>query len=216
MPTYSDEFDVFVEQRLRELGLSKSEMMRTAELSRTVYYKLASGQTEQARVGTILKLAYALKVHPFFLFRRIIKDLEPLSHSEPTLYKCDATGFVRDVTIPDNTLVTAGQVFEKVWEIQNLGVVPWFGRRLVCVDAPVNTTIASEVMPPRDYTLLPAEQSIAIPDTLPEERVMLAMTFTAPVFPCSVLSYWKMVDKEGRLCFPANQGLYCQVQVLGI
>lgn len=38
---------------------------------------------------------------------------------------CDNSAYVSDVTIPDKTVVTAGQVFEKTWALQNTGSCTW-------------------------------------------------------------------------------------------
>lgn len=38
---------------------------------------------------------------------------------------CYGLSFVRDVSIPDNTPVTAGQTFTKTWEVKNAGSCAW-------------------------------------------------------------------------------------------
>ena len=38
---------------------------------------------------------------------------------------CERVRFVDDVTIPDNTVMTPGQVFRKTWRIQNAGSCAW-------------------------------------------------------------------------------------------
>ena len=38
---------------------------------------------------------------------------------------CYGLSFVSDVTIPDNTPVTAGQAFTKTWKVKNAGSCPW-------------------------------------------------------------------------------------------
>jgi hypothetical protein len=41
--------------------------------------------------------------------------------------QCTASAsYVADATIPDGTIVTPGQVFTKVWRIQNTGTCPWY------------------------------------------------------------------------------------------
>jgi transcriptional regulator with XRE-family HTH domain len=217
MANASDDLETFILQRRAKLNISVVELARKAGVTRTTYYKLMKGETEQAKLGTILQLANALEVHPLALLRRMLKDYGALSHTPgTTLYPCDVTGFVQDVTFPDNSLVLVGQVFEKIWEIQNLGKVPWIGRRLVCVDEAVNLRIQSGIAPYQPCLLIPAECSVTIPDTLPEKCVTLSVTFTAPEYPGTFLSYWKMVDADGRFCFPECQGLCCQVKVVAI
>jgi hypothetical protein len=42
----------------------------------------------------------------------------------------DKSRFIRDVTIPDGSILQPGERFEKVWEIQNVGSTPWRDRSL--------------------------------------------------------------------------------------
>ena len=46
----------------------------------------------------------------------------------------DMAAFNADVTTPDHAVVSPGESFRKIWEIQNLGTRPWRGRRVVRVD----------------------------------------------------------------------------------
>jgi hypothetical protein len=38
---------------------------------------------------------------------------------------CDKAAFVRDVTVPDGTVMNPGQTFTKTWELRNIGTCPW-------------------------------------------------------------------------------------------
>ena len=38
---------------------------------------------------------------------------------------CDAAAFVRDVTIPDGTIVEPGRDFTKTWRLKNVGTCSW-------------------------------------------------------------------------------------------
>jgi hypothetical protein len=42
-----------------------------------------------------------------------------------TAVGCDDSLYVADVTIPDGTAMTPGQVFKKTWKLQNTGTCPW-------------------------------------------------------------------------------------------
>jgi Ig-like domain from next to BRCA1 gene len=50
--------------------------------------------------------------------------LSPVGLSTP-VSSCNGLTFVKDVTIPDNTLMTAGQTFTKTWRVRNSGTCPW-------------------------------------------------------------------------------------------
>lgn len=50
--------------------------------------------------------------------------LSPVGVSTP-VSSCNGLAFVKDVTIPDNTLMTAGQTFTKTWRVRNSGTCAW-------------------------------------------------------------------------------------------
>jgi hypothetical protein len=102
----------------------------------------------------------------------------------------DYSDFVRDVTVPDGSLVQPGETIHKQWELNNGGNVPWIGRRLVRLGA--NGGYASPSSP----------GSIPIPDTAPGENVTISVNFVAPEMPANYIVHWKMADEHGRWCFP--------------
>ena len=164
-----------------------------------------------------------LNVHPLVLIRLLFKDKTRtfrVPQLQETKYDKDYSGFVRDVTIPDNSVVTENQIFEKIWEIQNLGEVEWINRRLVCQDEELIVTKKSgESATPLSSSLahlIPLEKEIPIPTTPPNATVQLAVQFRAPDCPCTTISYWKMVDEFGGICFPEMRGVACQVRVVAI
>ncbi len=94
----------------------------------------------------------------------------------------DSAVLVRDVTIPDNTQVKAGEKFTKTWEFINNGTCPWFG-----------------------YTLkfstgdkMNAPLSAPIPDTLPKERVNASVELTAPASNGTFTGYFTLNDANGN------------------
>ncbi|MDI1279380.1 NBR1-Ig-like domain-containing protein [Methylobacter sp.] len=213
------EFSTYVKQRADSLGLNMSELARQAGISRQGLYALLDGTTEQAKISTLITLAKALQVHPMVLFRELLHQLDfPKFSTASAKYRFDASGFIQDVTIPDNTTVFTGQVFTKVWEIQNIGHVNWLGRKLVCMDRKADIPVVPEYIaaPEAVRGLIPTRRIIDIPDTLPGESVMLSMEFIAPSYPCSLISYWKMTDEHEEICFPEAEGLSCMVRVVSL
>jgi transcriptional regulator with XRE-family HTH domain len=212
------EFAEYIKQRAVEKGLSLSELAKNSNLSRQGLYGILNGGKE-ARVSTMIALAAALEVHPVLLFRRLLCQLEfPKVSTVAAKYQFDASGFIQDVTIADNSLVTTDSVFTKVWDIQNIGSVDWIGRKLVCMDRRADNPLMPEyVMPPKAVRgLLPTQRMIDIHVTLSSETVLLSVEFTAPSYPCTVISYWKMLDAEGDICFPETEGLSCLVRVISL
>lgn len=217
MPLY--ELSEYVKQRINTLGLSMSELARQTGISRQGLYGLLDGTTGQAKISTLIALAKALQVHPMVLFRHLLHQLDlPKFSTTSAKYQFDASGFVQDVTIPDNTTVLTDQVFTKIWEIQNIGHVDWLGRKMVCVDQNVDIPAVPDqiVAPEPRRGLVPTRHIIDIPKTLPGDSVILSVEFTAPSYPCSLVSYWKMIDENGEICFPATEGLSCMVRVISL
>jgi hypothetical protein len=213
----SKELSDFIIRRIHELGLTRQEVARRAHITRSALYKLLDQEIEQARLSTFLNLAHALEVHPLCLIRMVVPKLKVAS-PEGTRYKNDYSGFVRDVTVPDNTVVSVSQEFDKLWEIQNLGAVTWENRRLVCVDDELVLFRKhdGELIPMSPRDLIPLEREIPIPVTYPAKTVKLSVRFRAPAYPCTAISYWKMVDEKGDFCFPQMEGIWCKVKVEAI
>lgn len=217
MPLF--EFAEYVRNRAEARGLSMAELARQAGISRQALYGVLDGSTGQAKVSTLIALASALQVHPVVVFRHLLHQLDfPKFSTTTAKYRFDASGFVQDVTIPDNTTMLTNQVFTKVWEIQNIRHVNWLGRKLVCMDRKADFFLVSGpiVAPEAQRGLVPTQRVIDIPETLPGDSVILSVEFTAPSYPCSLISYWKMIDEHEELCFPATEGLSCMVRVVSL
>ncbi|MCK5121200.1 MAG: helix-turn-helix domain-containing protein [Methylococcales bacterium] len=215
----SYEFSEYVKHRTTSLGLNISELARRTGISRQALYSLLDGTTGQAKISTLIALAQALQVHPLVLFRHLLHQLDlPKWSTFSAKYQFDASGFVQDVTIPDNTTVMTDQVFTKMWEIQNIGHINWINRKIVCMDQKLDhPTVPDHIAKPASRrTLTPSEHVVSIPDTLAGDSAILSVEFTAPSYPCSIISYWKMTDENGEICFPETEGLSCMVRVLSI
>jgi hypothetical protein len=46
--------------------------------------------------------------------------------------------------------------------------------------------------------------------------VRVSVRFRAPDYPCTTMSRWKMVDREGAICMPGLTGIWCLVTVTAI
>ena len=97
----------------------------------------------------------------------------------------DAAAWVADVTIPDNTDVTPGQVFVKTWRIQNAGITTW------TVDYDL-VFISGERMG--------TTTEVAVPSSVaPGQQVEISVTLTAPTTVGTYTGYWKMRNASGGL-----------------
>jgi len=117
-----------------------------------------------------------------------------------TLLSFDDSTFVGDVTIPDGQVVPTGRAFRKTWAIRNSGCQVWRDRFLRAENVEASN-------------LKPEQVLIPIPETKPGGTVEISVLLTAPKYPSTCVSYWKMVDAEGRHCFPKYVGLYCKVKI---
>ncbi len=215
------ELSAYILQRIRQLGLTKTQVIERSKLSRQAFYNILNDRIlEETKLSTFITLAHALEVHPLILMRQYFHGWElPVWSSKDTKYPKDHSGFVRDVTYPDNSLVTVNQEFEKIWEIQNLGEVIWENRRLVCIDEElVIIQRRGEEWRPLSQTalLVPLQREVPIPMTHPKQTVIVAVTFRASPIPGTTVSYWKMVDAQGALCFPNLSGVMCLVKVVAV
>lgn len=113
----------------------------------------------------------------------------------------DASAFVGDA-IPHGSLMEPGQVFEQTWRVKNSGKVAWQGRRL------------ERQGPLTGPGLISSQRFADIPDTRPGAVAAITAPLKAPTYDCSSIAYFKMVDAEGRLCFPDSYQLGVDVLVM--
>lgn len=103
--------------------------------------------------------------------------------------------FIEDVTIPDFSLVEAGQTLDKRWLVQNSGTCDWTaGYRLVRLGA-------DEFRGPTELALFPAAAGSSA-----ELRVELI----APEEPGEHISRWQAYSDEG---LPFGQEVYVLIQI---
>ncbi len=108
-------------------------------------------------------------------------EVTPTASSVPT--GCDNSAFIGDVTIPDGTIVTPGQNFEKTWKLQNTGSCTWStSYRLVFV--------SGEAMGGNSPRL---DAPVA-----PGVRADISVDLTAPDSAGTYTGTWRMRNAEGQ------------------
>lgn len=212
----ADQFSEILFRRQKELKLSLSELSRRSKISRQSLYRLLNGEVSQARLTTFSKLANALEIHPLDLLRAFFDDGSICHYdytSKPSAVEFDDVGFIGDITYPDYSIVSPGEVFLKSWEIRNIGKVAWNNRQIVCVDK--NIKVSFDNNTELEYGLKSLENDeITLPNIQPGENHKISVKLKAPEVACTTISMWKMVDHEGVLMFPETTGLYCIVKVV--
>lgn len=214
------EFGLLLRRRILKKSISISQLSRETGISRRALHNLLDGSVGETKFTTLTKLAIVLDLHPMELFSAYFESIDfaydgnITAGRTDTLTEGDDIGFIDDVTMPDGSTVSVCTTFDKIWRIQNTGQIHWQGRSLICIDSYLEV----RGMDGRRIThgLRPAQKQYPVPDIAPGERVDLTITFTAPRYPCSVISCWKMVDANGEFCFPFNEPLSCMVRVISL
>jgi hypothetical protein len=98
---------------------------------------------------------------------------------------CDIADFVADVTIPDGTLVPAGQAFTKTWRFKNAGTCSW-------------TTAYSLVFSSGDQMNGPSTQALPA-NVNPGQTVDISVNLTGPAAAGDYTGNWKLRNASGVL-----------------
>lgn len=203
----------YIRARLNELKMTTTAAAKDSGISRQTWHKLLRADISEARLSTLAAVANTLDTQVLGMLRIYFNEqsLTAANGESTNSMSGFAFEFISDVTYPDNSDVKAGEEFEKVWEVANLGTKPWVGWHLQCIDDSLRSAQAQQNM---EYSLQPQSMRIEIPTTRPGEHVHLRVRFKAPDHPCSAVSYWKGMNAEGELVFPTLTGLYCMVNVM--
>jgi hypothetical protein len=92
--------------------------------------------------------------------------------------------YIADLTIPDGTVVTAGETIDKRWQVKNTGTCNWdqsYHFRL---------TAGSNMGANNEQALFPARSGIEFP---------LRILFTAPQDAGTYRSAWQAIDPQGQV-----------------
>jgi hypothetical protein len=198
----------FLRKRMVALKLSNAEVAKRANISRPTWYRLLNADVGEAKLTTIVKLAAALETHPMVLLRLYFsKSTFSAAHN---IHTRAGGGFIADITYPVNSLVVLGEVFTKVWRVVNLDRQSWKGLYLQCIDNQYSNGKANA------FLLQPQLAKIPVPEIPPGGETELSVVFQAPEYPCTVVSEWKLADKEGVIKDSSLGVLRCVVKVVSL
>jgi hypothetical protein len=114
---------------------------------------------------------------------------------------CNAAEFIRDVTIPDDTIVEPKENFTKIWAIRNIGSCTWERNEYALVLFWGND-MGTDRLVPLQF------------DVQPAQTADLAIEMEAPIVPGCWVSNWMLQDGEGnRFGVGPNYKNYFWVQV---
>lgn len=216
------ELSNFLKQRANALNFSVTAISKKAGISRQTWYRLINADIKQIRIETLNRVAEALQVSLNDLSYFYIKK-QNLQKKQlfKTIYISDNYPFIKEQTTSLDVLVGEEEVFEQQWKIVNKGKSHWINRRLVCVDEVFSIFVKNtnrELSSERccNYAgLKPKHTYINLPLMAHGDYVIVSMQFSAPKKLGSIISFWKMLNVHGEVCFPDNVGLSCQVNVVG-
>ena len=115
---------------------------------------------------------------------------------------CDWVSFIKDVTIPDGTVMAPGEVFTKTWRLQNRGTCTWTSDYYLVFTSgdPMGGTTA-----------------VRLPGIVaPGQYVDVSVTLTAPDSRGRQTGYWMLRNPSGALFgygSKAEQAFYVDIKV---
>jgi hypothetical protein len=127
--------------------------------------------------------------------------VRPTNTAIPTTY-CDWVAFVKDVTIPDGTQLSAGEVFTKTWRLQNRGTCTWTPDYMLVYTS-------GDQMGSTTAVRLPG-------NVAPGQTVDVSVSLTAPAVNGYQRSYWMLRNPSGALFGSgnkANEAFYVEIKV---
>jgi pimeloyl-ACP methyl ester carboxylesterase len=116
----------------------------------------------------------------------LMEDL--ISPPEPTPPPVnDNARFIRDITIPDGTVVSPGQALVKTWRMRNTGRSTWgSGYQLAFVGG----------------EQMGAPSAVNVPTTAPGQQVDISVNLTAPASGGNHVGYWQLRNPQGTYFGP--------------
>lgn len=124
-------------------------------------------------------------------------DTGAASTPQPSPPCQNGLAFIADITIPDGTVVTPGAVFDKTWEVENIGTCGWT----------------------EEYSLrhvggsnLGAETTLPLYPARAGTRALINIRFTAPAESGTIHSAWRAYSPDDQ---PFGDAVYVQMIVSG-
>lgn len=201
-----DELAKFVRKRARELDLPQTEIARRARISRQALVKILAGEVRDPRITTVIGLARALQVSPFFMLRQWLTSLGTAGSQWRADMNDGGCSYVGLESLPNGSICGPDQLVTMHCTLQNSGTDPWEGRSLKC--------IAPLVEPESIPALVPVRSTIELPSLAPGATFEAAIEMRTPKVPGMYVCYWKVVDAGGNYCFPDLPPLDCVVNVI--
>ena len=119
-----------------------------------------------------------------------------------TIVPCDQVSFLRDLTIPDGTLLAPGTAFTKIWELKNTGTCAW-NSLYTLVFANQGDLMGGEITQPL----------ITSGAVQPGETVKVSVNLTAPANQGDYKGQWRLRNPTGTEFGPAGKTFWLAIKV---
>ncbi len=120
----------------------------------------------------------------------------------PTPIPCNRASFVKDVTIPDNTEISAGSTFVKTWQLKNTGSCSWTSGYTIYFYS-------------GDQMSGPNSAQLTTGTVSPGSTVDVKVTLIAPTTPGTYKGNWRLRDTGGTsfgIGDGADQSFWVQIK----
>jgi len=137
-----------------------------------------------------------------------VTPIPPTNTAVPTatpVSYCDWLTFVKDVTVPDGTVLLPGETFTKTWRITNRGTCTWTPDYMLVFTS-------GDQMGSTSAVRLPGYVS-------PGQSIDISVTLTAPNVKGRYTGYWMLRNPSGALFGygdKANQAFYVDIDVVDL
>lgn len=198
-------------------GLTKTALIARAGIGRaSLYNLLGSGRKGDPlpSAETLLRLATALMVHPFWLLEGLLSPHATYGQREAT--RGLRMGFVHDISFSDGALVAPGQRFVKKALVQNLSdftvrantIHLRLFHQAIEVHCPRLGTLHNDWL-----SLEPLQECVLEQDLAPGETMTVEIWFKAPERPGPALAILLVADSAGRPLFNEESLIWVWVRV---
>jgi hypothetical protein len=119
-----------------------------------------------------------------------------------TIVPCDQVSFIRDITIPDGTLLAPGTHYTKIWELKNSGSCAW--------NSLYNLVFANQGDLMGGAISQPLMTSGAVQ---PGETLKVSVDLTAPINQGDYKGEWRLRNPTGTEFGPAGKTFWVAIKV---
>ncbi len=169
-------------------SLTPSELVLEAAVTDASDQSISPSHPKETPVSVIQATAEPLEEHPVFIKGEDVtstnprlKDINPVNEEGKL---CNQVQFVQDVTVPDETPMTPGEEFTKIWQVKNTGYCTWTPDYSLVV-------VWGDDMGTRPP--VPLGQVVQ-----PGQVADISIDMKAPYLPACYFTYWMLVDGRGN------------------